>query len=94
MESVNRRTFLKQAGMTAAAVGAVAAVPGSIGVAGATTAGAVHQPQLTHDEVHAAPAIVAQVRNAASGEIALFVGEREVTIHDRSVAARLVRAAR
>jgi uncharacterized membrane protein YeiH len=101
VEPVNRRTFLKQAGVTAAAVGAIAAAPGSIGIAGATTAGAatagggaLREAQLSHEEAGAARSLIAHVRNAATGEIALYVGEREITIHDRQVAARLVRASR
>jgi hypothetical protein len=37
---------------------------------------------------------VAHVKNARTGEISLFIGTKEVTIHDRKVAARLVRATR
>jgi hypothetical protein len=99
VEQLNRRTFLKRAGITAAAAGAVAAVPGGIGAAGATTEGhtsAAHSTEapLTSDEVSKAEPLVAHVRNAGTGEIALFVGDREVTIRDRHVAARLVRATR
>jgi hypothetical protein len=100
VEPVNRRTFLKQAGVAAAAAGAVAAAPGSLGVAGATTRSAsasgatAHEPELSHEETASAPAVIAHVRDAGRGEITLFVGEREITIHDRQVAARLVRATR
>jgi hypothetical protein len=37
---------------------------------------------------------VARVKNARTGEINLFIGQKEVTIHDRKIAARLIRAAR
>jgi hypothetical protein len=98
MDQLNRRTFLKRAGLTAAAAGAAAAVPGGI-AAGATTrshGGEAHAPEthLTSDEVSKATPLVAHIRNAGTGEIALFVGDREVTIRDRHVAARLVRASR
>ena len=33
--------------------------------------------------------VVAHVRNARTGEIDVFVGDRQVRIHDRAVAARL-----
>jgi hypothetical protein len=99
MDQLNRRTFLKRAGITAAAAGAVAVAPASIGAAGATTqrhaaAGHAVEAPLTSDEVTKATPFVAHVRNAATGEISLYVGDREVTITDRHVAARLVRAAR
>jgi hypothetical protein len=37
---------------------------------------------------------VVHVKNARTGEISLFIGHREVTVRDRKLAARLVRAAR
>ncbi len=37
--------------------------------------------------------VVAYVRNPASGEISVMVGDREVIVHDRQLAARLSRAA-
>jgi hypothetical protein len=37
--------------------------------------------------------VVAYVKNPASGEISVMVGEREVIVHDRKLAARLSRAA-
>jgi hypothetical protein len=36
---------------------------------------------------------VAYIRDASSGVISLFVGSREVTLHDSTVAAKLVSAA-
>jgi hypothetical protein len=38
--------------------------------------------------------LVARVKNARTGEINLFIGQKEVTIHDRQIAARLIRATR
>ncbi|MDE3064702.1 MAG: hypothetical protein KGJ36_03425 [Acidobacteriota bacterium] len=97
MEPVNRRGFLKQAG--AAAVVAVAgttlaATP--MGVAGALAkAPAAPEPALREDEeLRTGEDLVAQVVNARTGEISLFVGHRQVTVHDKTVAARLVRATR
>jgi hypothetical protein len=61
-------------------------------LAGAAT---TREMPLTSEEVaSSASDIVALVKDARTGEISLFVGEREVTIHDRTVAARLVRATR
>jgi hypothetical protein len=42
---------------------------------------------------HSHEPIVAHVRNARTGELSLLVGEREVTVHDRDLAARIARAA-
>lgn len=100
MQSVSRRIFFKQAGALAAA----AAVAGSVAVAPSTIAGAATaagaaslaqdkdlspQENLGPDDV-----LVAHVKNARTGEISLFLGHREITLHDRKVAARLVRATR
>jgi len=95
MAEVSRRVFFKQAG-AAAAVAAVAtgiAVgPMSNAVAGAETPKeAAISPQ---DDLRAGEHLVAQVKNARTGEINLYIGQREVTIHDRKIAARLIRAAR
>ena len=37
--------------------------------------------------------VVAYVRDAPSGEISIFVGSREITVHDPSIAATLAHAA-
>ncbi len=97
MEPVSRRTFFKQAGVTAAAVGAVAAIPGGMAglaapAAGASTARLEVATSLGGDEPESTGAVVAQVRDAAAGKITVFSGEHEVTITDHQLAARLVRA--
>ena len=46
------------------------------------------------DSLGAHEDLVAHVKDARTGEISLFIGHREVTFHDRKVAARLVRATR
>lgn len=97
MEPINRRGFFKQAGAAAAVVtfaGAVATVPLGLGsaIAGASM---TKEPELTPTEdLRDGEDLVAHVVNARTGEISLFVGHREVTIRDRKVAARLVRAIR
>jgi hypothetical protein len=61
-------------------------------VAGAATA---KESDLTpQEDLRAGENLMAHVKNARTGEISLFIGHREVTIHDRKVAARLVRATR
>ncbi|MGD0055947.1 MAG: twin-arginine translocation signal domain-containing protein [Acidimicrobiales bacterium] len=97
MEPVSRRGFFKQAGAAAA----VAAVAGSVaitplGIANAATkTRAASEPELSaQEDLGAHEELVAHVKNARTGEISLFIGHREVTFHDRKVAARLVRATR
>jgi hypothetical protein len=97
MESVSRRSFFKQAG----AVAAVAVVAGGtamapVGLAGAAVKSAsLKESELTAiEDLKAGEDLIAHVKNARTGEISLFIGHREVTFHDRKVAARLVRATR
>jgi hypothetical protein len=90
MSDITRRTFFKQAGVVAATAGAVAVVPGTI----APSSAAATTKPLSVEEVGAAEPIVAHLTDAQKGSITLFVGTREVHIHDREVVARIVRAAR
>jgi hypothetical protein len=92
MEPLSRRHFFRQAGTAAAIAGAAAVVPIGLGGASAST---LTEPPLAADEGLAVDEhLVAHVTNPTTGEIALFIGDRQVTIHDRKVAARLVRATR
>lgn len=99
MEPVSRRTFFKHAG-TAAAVAAVAggsiAAPLGLGstLAGAATSKQSDTPLTPSENLRGNENLVAHVKNSRTGEISLFVGHREITIHDRKIAARLVRAIR
>jgi hypothetical protein len=97
MEEVSRRLFFKRAGAAAA----VAAVATSVAVGplalASTVAGADTKKEAEihpQDDLRVGEQLVARVKNARTGEINLFIGQREVTIHDRKVAARLIRAAR
>ena len=99
MEPVSRRQFFKHAGSAAAiAVVAGAATVSPLGIAGAgasTLATRDHEPPLApHEELTTNESLVAHVKNSRTGEITLFIGQREVTLHDRKVAARLIRATR
>ncbi len=85
MTDPTRRNFLIASGAGAAAAGVVAAVPGA---ARAQTPAAA-PTALPHD----ATALVAHVADPDTGTVTLFVGEREVLVHDRELVARLARAA-
>jgi hypothetical protein len=97
MEPVSRRVFFKQAG-AAAAVAAVASsvAIGPLGLTSAVAgAASTKESDLTpQEDLRKGEDLVAHVKNARTGEISLFIGTKEVTIHDRKVAARLVRATR
>jgi hypothetical protein len=93
MEPVGRRLFFKQAGAAAALAGAAAVVP--LGFGGTAGAATVEEAPLTASEDLANDEhLMAHVRNARTGEISLFIGTKEIVLHDRKIAARLVRASR
>jgi len=84
MRDPTRRNILI-AGGAGAALGLAAAAPG---VAAARTPEAA-PATLPPD---AAP-LMAHIENPSSGTLTLFVGEREVLVHDHDLVARLTRAA-
>jgi hypothetical protein len=89
--------FFKQAGAAAAVVavaGSTAVAPLGLGTALAGAATTKDTPLQPHEDLRSNEDLVAHVKNTKTGEISLFVGQREVTIHDRTIAARLVRATR
>jgi hypothetical protein len=86
---MSRRTMLKGAagvGVTGLAVSALA------GVALPAAAAPVRTTSDQADD--GAGAIVVHLRDAASGEIDVFRGTTQIRLHDRDLAARLVRASR
>jgi hypothetical protein len=87
MAGLTRRTLLKQASIGAAAVGALTG-PGAI----AHALPEARAAELPAEDFHGH--LVAHVRNARTGEIALLFDTKEVIIHDRALAARLVKATR
>jgi hypothetical protein len=101
MELYNRRQVLTgiSAGLAAAGIGA--ALPaGSASAAAATLV--KENVAVKHSSVEKNVAsslegadgpVVAYLRDARSGEISLFVGSRELTLHDTGIAAKLADAA-
>ena len=94
MDQISRRSFFRRAGTVAAVAGAAAVAP--IGIVNAVAATSPSEDRELAPNEHLADGehLVAHVKNAATGEISLFVGTREVIFRDRKVAARLVRASR
>jgi hypothetical protein len=91
MEHVSRRSFIARGSVGVA--GAAAAAAGGVGIAAmAAPAGAA---PLTDDEIRDLnQPVLLQVRDAASGEVELLVGETEVVFTDRSLVAKVLRATR
>ncbi len=93
MEPTSRRQFLKRSSAVAAAAGVAAAVPG--GAASALTKPAHDAvPPLPDDDSVVDVPVVAHVRDVRKGLVSLYVGEKEITIKDRRLAASLFHATR
>jgi anaerobic selenocysteine-containing dehydrogenase len=80
MSEVTRRGFVKSSAGAAAGVTVIGAL-------------AAEQAEARADAAGKEP-IVAYVRNPRKGEISVMSGDREKTIRDRDLAARITRAAR
>jgi hypothetical protein len=64
-------------------------------MAGAAGIGALIAAQAEADEsIAGSEPVVAYVSDPRKGEISVMAGEREVTVRDRKLAARIVRSAR
>jgi nitrous oxide reductase len=87
MRKVSRRRFLLQSG---AAVGAAGVLTTTSALTGANDAEA-SQPAAPPAESTEGP-VVAHLRDVRSGQVDLYVGTRQVSVQDRQLAARLVRA--
>lgn len=96
---LDRRSFLVRSGAAAAVLGLAASVPGGTAIIGDVEAGG---PALDADAASATDAavptmtdpVVAHVTDAASGEISIYSGTREIVLRSPGLAAQLVRAAK
>ncbi|MHA6761295.1 twin-arginine translocation signal domain-containing protein [Streptacidiphilus sp. PAMC 29251] len=89
-EQSSRRTFLQHASLSTAALGATVLIPSSV----AHAASAKHAaPRNAVGAVSHEGPLMAYVKNAHTGEIAVMVGEREVLHRDPQLAAALSRVA-
>jgi hypothetical protein len=92
--SPSRRSVLKGAAGVGAAGIAATTLAGMVAPAASA---AVRPSRKADDEAHEDTApedFVVHVRNAASGELAIYHGTSETTVRDRALAARIVRATR
>ena len=88
MAKLTRRDLIKQTSAGAAALGALAAVPGLAGAQGAPEA---HAAGLSAADRNGP--LVAYLRDVAVGEIGLLVGTREIIVRDPDLVQRLLKAA-
>ena len=99
MSEFSRRVFLKGGTAAIVAAGAMSAIPGLpalVGVAdtqGPADAGAAESAVEDAGSSGAlSEPVVAHIRDLASGEIGLFSGTDEITVHDPQLAASILRA--
>ena len=99
---LSRRNFLRRGTFTAAAVAVVSSVPGvSVLVTGAESdapavdagAGGAAASEAAEGSGAMTEPLVAQVKDANTGEISLFQGAREVVVRSPELARRLIAAA-
>jgi hypothetical protein len=91
--ALSRRSVLKGAAGAGAAGIAASALAGVALPAAAATRAPVRTTKTPADE-RADGAIVVHVRDAASGELDVFRGTSQVRLHDRALAAQILRASR
>ena len=85
MSDTSRRKFLAAAGI---------GVAGTAGLMGGTTGAAAAAPaEATRNSNGAREPVVAYVEHHFSDRVHLMVGEREIVVHDRDLAVRILNAA-
>jgi hypothetical protein len=94
VEGLSRRSVIRGAATAGAAGLAVTALGGALApAAGASTRpGASHNTATLDGTKAPAGPIVVHVRNAKSGDIEVFSGTSQTQLHDKDLAARIVRA--
>jgi hypothetical protein len=96
---LSRRGAVKTAAGVAAAGAVLAASARTPAEAAAAPSGAVAGPDAQAAQgaaatITAGESLVVHVRDVQTGELNFYVGEREVTVYDRALAARLANAAK
>jgi hypothetical protein len=98
MGEFSRRTFLVRGSVTAAAAGLAVALPGMPAVLSTAETEAPEATgeatAVTEEAGILSQPLVAHVKDLSTGEMALFMGDSEVTFRDPQLANRLFRAAR
>jgi hypothetical protein len=92
----SRRSVLRSAAGAGMVATAVAATGGTAVAAAIRPARSQARTASSDEEIagHDGEPIVVHLRDARTGEIDLFHGTRQVRLHDREMAARLIRASR
>jgi len=93
MDPVTRRSFLIKG--SAGAAGAAGLAAGGFTLASAAAAADTAEPALRADEAaDVTGPVLVEIKDAATGEVEILVGEREVSFTDKALVAKVLRAAR
>lgn len=96
---MSRRSLLGKGSVAAAGVAgaSVIGLPHIVGSAaslGAAGNGSTDLDELSEDEILASESVIVDIKDVATGEIEILVGEQSVTYTDKAFVARVIRAAR
>jgi hypothetical protein len=94
MTGLSRRMFLKRGSLAVAAAGAVSAIPGLPMLVSSAETSAPEAGSAGGETGALTETLVAHVKDLGSGEISLYMGEREIIYHDVKLAALIHQAAR
>jgi hypothetical protein len=97
--NVTRRVFLRNGSLTVAAAGLLSAAPGLPALfselapdAPAADTAAADMPELATGAL--SESLVVQVKDLQTGEMSLYLGEREIVYRDPGLASKILRSAR
>ncbi len=93
MQPTNRRDFLKHASVAAAVAGAAVAAPISLADAASADDEKAKEPHVPAG-ASVDRNVVAHLRDVQTGEIAIYAGNREITVKDKRLAALIYKASR
>lgn len=93
MNSVTRRTFLKRAGLGAAAIGVATTVPSFLRNGVKSTAARPAVPAVPMGRASRTGPVIARISDASTGEITLMFDAKEVKYRNPAVVQELFRAA-
>jgi hypothetical protein len=91
---LSRRVLLTRGSLTMVAAGVVSAMPAMPAAVNEAEVAAPDAESLVSDTDALDGPLVAQVKNLHTGEVSLFSGDREISVFDRGLAARLFNAAK
>jgi hypothetical protein len=94
MSGLSRRLFLTKSSLTVVAAGVVSAVPALPSTVNAAEAEAPEAESAISDTEALSGPLIAHVKDLQTGEVSVYSGEREFTLIDRGLAARLFNAAK